>query len=91
MAKFPADPFTQLPRAWIEQSWNVQQYTELDSGGHFPGLEQPGPGPSAVLIVNLVILCVYAADCCQIGLQAVLSQRPFVQIILICSLMYFHI
>lgn len=41
VAKFPADPFTQLPRAWIEQSWNVQQYTELDSGGHFPGLEQP--------------------------------------------------
>ena len=45
VAKFPKDPFVQLPRAWIEQTWNVHQYTEFDKGGHFPALEEPGaPG-----------------------------------------------
>ncbi len=42
IAKFPADTFSSMPRAWIEQTWNVQQYTEMQAGGHFPALEEPG-------------------------------------------------
>ena len=42
IAKFPADTFSSMPRAWIEQTWNVQQYTEMKAGGHFPALEEPG-------------------------------------------------
>lgn len=41
IAKFPADTFSSMPRAWIEQTWNVQQYTEMKAGGHFPALEEP--------------------------------------------------
>ncbi|DBA80470.1 hypothetical protein WJX79_005612 [Trebouxia sp. C0005] len=41
IAKFPADIFSLMPRAWIEQTWNVQQYTEMQAGGHFPALEEP--------------------------------------------------
>ena len=42
IAKFPADTFSSMPRAWIEQTWNVHQYTEMEAGGHFPALEEPG-------------------------------------------------
>lgn len=45
IAKFPADIFSLMPRAWIEQTWNVQQYTEMQAGGHFPALEEPGRVP----------------------------------------------
>ncbi|KAK9810911.1 hypothetical protein WJX73_007650 [Symbiochloris irregularis] len=41
IAKFPKDPFVQWPRAWIEATWNAQQYTEFKSGGHFAALEEP--------------------------------------------------
>ncbi|KAK9812090.1 hypothetical protein WJX73_005666 [Symbiochloris irregularis] len=41
IAKFPADHFSSLPRAWIEQAWNVKHFKEFDSGGHFPALEEP--------------------------------------------------
>ncbi len=42
IVKFPADTFSSMPRAWIEHTWNVQQYTEMPAGGHFPALEEPG-------------------------------------------------
>ncbi|KAL0045730.1 hypothetical protein WJX82_002875 [Trebouxia sp. C0006] len=41
IVKFPADTFSSMPRAWIEHTWNVQQYTEMPAGGHFPALEEP--------------------------------------------------
>ena len=42
IAVFPADGFSQMPRAWIEQTWNVQQFKQFEAGGHFPALEEPG-------------------------------------------------
>ena len=51
IVKFPADTFSSVPRAWLESVWNVQQYTEFDSGGHFPALEEPGTVLSAFLVV----------------------------------------
>jgi pimeloyl-ACP methyl ester carboxylesterase len=40
IAHFPKEaPFP--PRAWIERGYNVQQWTEFASGGHFPALEEP--------------------------------------------------
>lgn len=31
------------PRAWVEASYDLRQYTEFPRGGHFAALEQPGP------------------------------------------------
>jgi microsomal epoxide hydrolase len=39
-ARFPADGFTP-PRAWVEARYNVQRWTELPEGGHFPAMEVP--------------------------------------------------
>jgi epoxide hydrolase len=39
-AIFPRD-VRRVPRAWAERVYDIQQWTEMPSGGHFPGLEQP--------------------------------------------------
>jgi pimeloyl-ACP methyl ester carboxylesterase len=39
-ARFPADGFTP-PRAWVERLYDVQRWTEMPEGGHFPALEVP--------------------------------------------------
>ncbi len=38
-ALFPAEP--QLPRKWVEASFNVAHWTVMPKGGHFPALEEP--------------------------------------------------
>jgi pimeloyl-ACP methyl ester carboxylesterase len=40
IAVFPKD-LTTPPREFAERSYNVQHWTEMPRGGHFPGLEQP--------------------------------------------------
>ena len=40
-ARFPQEVFGFAPRRWIEAAYNVQQYTEMPRGGHFPALEEP--------------------------------------------------
>jgi epoxide hydrolase len=39
-ADFPKEVFA-TPLSWIEQSYNVVQYTKMPRGGHFAALEQP--------------------------------------------------
>jgi pimeloyl-ACP methyl ester carboxylesterase len=40
IARFPKEePFP--PRAWIERGYNVRQWTEMPSGGHFAAAEEP--------------------------------------------------
>ena len=40
VAHFPLEePFP--PRSWIERVYNVQHWSELDTGGHFAAMEQP--------------------------------------------------
>ena len=39
-AKFPGDGF-KPPRRWVEQLYDVRRWSEVDAGGHFPGLEVP--------------------------------------------------
>ena len=31
----------QLPREWVEKSFNVTRWTVMPSGGHFVALEEP--------------------------------------------------
>ena len=38
-ALFPVHP--QLPRQWVENSYNVTRWTKMKSGGHFAALEEP--------------------------------------------------
>ena len=33
---------THAPREWFERIYNVQHWTELPRGGHFPNWEEPG-------------------------------------------------
>jgi len=41
VSQFPADPWP-TARRWAERRYrNLYRWTELDRGGHFPGLEQP--------------------------------------------------
>lgn len=40
MAVFPGE-ISLPPREWGERSYNVQQWTEMPSGGHFAALEEP--------------------------------------------------
>ena len=37
---FPRD-VRRIPRAWAERQYDVRRWTEMPSGGHFPGLEEP--------------------------------------------------
>ena len=40
IARFPKEePFP--PRAWIERGYNIQQWTDMPSGGHFAAAEEP--------------------------------------------------
>jgi pimeloyl-ACP methyl ester carboxylesterase len=40
IARFPVEaPFP--PRRWVERCYNVQRWTDMPSGGHFPALEEP--------------------------------------------------
>lgn len=39
-AIFPKET-VRAPRSWAESAWNVQHWTEMPKGGHFPALEQP--------------------------------------------------
>jgi len=41
IARFPKEePFP--PREWIDRGYNVQQWTQMPSGGHFAAAEEPG-------------------------------------------------
>ncbi|KAK9843307.1 hypothetical protein WJX74_010106 [Apatococcus lobatus] len=39
-ADFPMDLY-HSPRTWIEQQYNLKQYSEFDRGGHFAAMEEP--------------------------------------------------
>ncbi|QIS11608.1 alpha/beta fold hydrolase [Nocardia arthritidis] len=39
-AKFPKESWLP-PREWLERGCNLQRYTELPRGGHFPAMERP--------------------------------------------------
>ena len=41
VARFPKELML-LPRAWLERRYNIVHWTEMDRGGHFAALEQPG-------------------------------------------------
>ena len=40
IANFPAE-ITRMPRAWVEDRYNVTHWTEPDRGGHFAAMEVP--------------------------------------------------
>ena len=39
-ALFPGEPFRPL-RSWVERALNIQQWSEMRSGGHFAAMEEP--------------------------------------------------
>jgi epoxide hydrolase len=39
-ALFPAEMY-HPPRSWVDARYDVRQWTEMPSGGHFPALEEP--------------------------------------------------
>lgn len=41
VARFPKELLL-LPRAWLERRYNIVHWTEMDRGGHFAAMEQPG-------------------------------------------------
>jgi pimeloyl-ACP methyl ester carboxylesterase len=41
IAMFPGEKMLVVPREWAERSYNIQRWTEMPSGGHFPALEEP--------------------------------------------------
>jgi pimeloyl-ACP methyl ester carboxylesterase len=40
LAAFPRE-IIRTPREWVEQSYNLQRWTEMPRGGHFAALEEP--------------------------------------------------
>ncbi|GAA3126569.1 epoxide hydrolase family protein [Streptosporangium carneum] len=40
VAAYPKEPTAQ-PRRWVERYFNLQRYTVMDRGGHFPAVEDP--------------------------------------------------
>jgi len=40
IARFPLEA-PSPPREWVERGYNVQRWTEMPRGGHFPALEEP--------------------------------------------------
>jgi pimeloyl-ACP methyl ester carboxylesterase len=40
VARFPVE-ISHPPREWAERSYNLQHWTEMPRGGHFPALEEP--------------------------------------------------
>jgi pimeloyl-ACP methyl ester carboxylesterase len=41
VALFPKENPVTGPREWAEHNYNITRWTEMPSGGHFPGLEEP--------------------------------------------------
>ena len=41
IAMFPGEKDLVVPREWAERSYNIQHWTDMPSGGHFPALEEP--------------------------------------------------
>ena len=41
IAIFPAEMSTWPPKTYVERIFNIKQWTEMKSGGHFAALEQP--------------------------------------------------
>lgn len=41
IAMFPGEAQLLVPRAWAERCYNVQRWTDMPRGGHFPALEEP--------------------------------------------------
>jgi pimeloyl-ACP methyl ester carboxylesterase len=41
IAMFPGEKELAVPREWAERSYNIQRWTDMPSGGHFPALEEP--------------------------------------------------
>jgi pimeloyl-ACP methyl ester carboxylesterase len=41
IAMFPGEKDLVVPREWAERSYNIQRWTDMPSGGHFPALEEP--------------------------------------------------
>jgi len=41
IAMFPGEKDLLVPREWAERSYNIQRWTDMPSGGHFPALEEP--------------------------------------------------
>jgi pimeloyl-ACP methyl ester carboxylesterase len=41
IAMFPGEKDLVVPRIWAERSYNIQRWTDMPSGGHFPALEEP--------------------------------------------------
>jgi pimeloyl-ACP methyl ester carboxylesterase len=41
IAMFPGEKELVVPREWAERSYNIQRWTDMPSGGHFPALEEP--------------------------------------------------
>lgn len=46
VALFPKD-ISRRPREWAERSYNVQQWTEMPRGGHFPTMEETARQPAS--------------------------------------------
>ena len=40
-ALFPAEMYAWPPRSYVDRVYNVTQWTEMPSGGHFAAMEQP--------------------------------------------------
>jgi len=40
VARYPKEPL-RLPRAWVEQRYNVVRWVDMPCGGHFAAMEQP--------------------------------------------------
>ncbi|MGH9958239.1 MAG: epoxide hydrolase family protein [Pyrinomonadaceae bacterium] len=41
VAMFPGEKDLVVPREWAERSYNIQRWTDMPSGGHFPAFEEP--------------------------------------------------
>jgi pimeloyl-ACP methyl ester carboxylesterase len=41
IAMFPGEKDLVVPREFAERSYNIQRWTDMPSGGHFPALEEP--------------------------------------------------
>ena len=41
IAVFPAEMSAWPPKTYVERIFNVKQWTEMQSGGHFAAMEQP--------------------------------------------------
>ena len=41
IAMFPGEKDLVVPREWAERCYNIQRWTDMPRGGHFPALEEP--------------------------------------------------